>query len=137
MSNGLFGSDGIDLKALIGEHIGPRAIPAQLIKPGQPGGRDPDDPTKVLPDGPPQIIPCRGFIEDFSDFSVAQGLVKVGDRKITLIAATIRGGAEPDCGPGRDRIKIEGKIWSTHRLRERDPAGATYVIQARSPSKDV
>ena len=134
MTNGLFEVDGVDVAGLVAEHLGPRVLPAALLKPGAPGGRDPDNPTRVLPDGAPTSHPCRGFIEDFRSADIDGTLIKAGDRKITLLAGTLPAGVVPDCGVGRDRITIEGGTWTAHRLVSRDPAAATYVIQARDPA---
>ncbi len=131
----LFEVDGIDLPALLAEHLGPRLLEAWLIRPGAPGGRDPDNLTRVLEPGPATEYPCRGFIEKFSDFSVASGLVLASDRKLTLLGGTLPVGIVPQAGPGRDRVRIEGAEWVAHQLLDRDPSAATYVIQARDPKE--
>lgn len=133
---GIFSVDGVDVAGLVAEHLGPRLLPAQLIKPGPPGGRDPANPTRVLPPGPPTEHGCRGFTEKFSDYSVAQGLVLASDRKVTILGGTLPRGVVPVAGQGQDRIRIEGKVWNVHRIIERDPAAATYVLQARDPSQE-
>ena len=129
----IFAADGVDVAGLVAEHLGPRLLPAQLIKPGAPGGRDPANPTRVLPAGPPVEHGCRGFVEKFSDFSVAQGLVLASDRKVTILGGTLPRGVVPVAGAGQDRIRIEGQVWHVHRIVDRDPAAATYVLQARDP----
>jgi hypothetical protein len=135
MSNGLFEVDGIDVAELVAEHLGPRVLPCVLIKPGAKGGRDPANPTRVLPDGEPTKHGCRGFIEDFSSASIDGTLIKAGDRKVTLLTNTIEGGVLPEGGVGRDRVTVEGKTWGVHRIVKRDPAAATYVLQVRDPAK--
>lgn len=134
MSNALFASDGIDLGALIAEHLGPRLLEAFLIKPGVRGGRDPADATRVLPDGAPTQLACRGFIESFSDFTVASGLALASDRKVTLLANTIPGLVKPVAGPDQDKVRIEGVTYRVHLLLDRDPSAATYVLQCRDPA---
>jgi hypothetical protein len=134
MGNGLFAVDGIDVAALVAEHIGPRVLPCVLIKPGAPGARDPDNPTKAPQPGVPTSIPCRGFIEDFSTYSVDGDMILVGDRKVTLLGATINGGlTEPEGGVNKDRVTVEGNTWAVWRVLSRDPAGATFVLQVRDP----
>lgn len=134
MGNGLFAVDGIDVAALVAEHLGPRVLPCVLIKPGAPGVRDPAHPTRAPEAGPPVNHTCRGFIEDFSSASIDGTLIKAGDRKVTILGATLKG-VEPDAGVDRDRVTVEGKTWSIHRIVSRDPAGATFVLQVRDPAK--
>lgn len=134
MSTDLFSVDGVDVAELVAEHLGPRVLPAVLIKPGAPGGRDPANPTRILPPGEPTRLPCRGFIEHFSSASIDGSLIKAGDRKVTLLANTIPGGAVPEPGARKDQVEIEGDTWAVHDIIGRDPAGATYVLQVRSPA---
>lgn len=134
MSTGLFASDGIDIAALVAEHLGPRVLPCVLIRPGALGARDVNNPTQAPARAASTSIPCRGFIEDFSSRSIDGTLIKAGDRKITLLGATLKG-VEPDPGVARDRVLVEGKTWAVHRIVSRDPAGATFIIQARDPAQ--
>lgn len=131
---GLFASDGIDVSALVAEHLGPRVLPCLLLKPGAKPARDPDDPTAAPRPGPGTQHECRGFIEDFSTASIDGTLIKAGDRKVTLLGGTLKN-VEPEAGIDRDRVKVEGKTWAVHRIVSRDPAGATWVLQVRDPAK--
>lgn len=136
MGTELFSVDGIDVAALVTEHLGPRVLPCALIRPGAPGQRDPANPTKAPQPGPPTQYPCRGFIEDFSTFSIDGTLIKAGDRKVTLLGNTIaKGTVEPEGGVNKDQVTVEGKTWAVHRVLSRDPAAATYVLQVRDPAK--
>lgn len=130
---GLFASDGIDIAALVGEHLGPRVLPCVLLKPGAKPARDPDHITAAPRPAPATEHQCRGWIEDFSTISIDGTLIKAGDRKVTLLGATLNG-VEPEPGVDRDRVKVEGKVWAIHRIVSRDPAGATYVLQVRDPA---
>lgn len=134
MGTELFASDGIDVAALVAEHLGPRVLPCMLIKPGVTPARDPDNPTLAPQPGAPTEHPCRGFIEDFSTHSFEGTLIAAGDRKVTLLGDTIAGGAVPEGGINKDRVTVEGKTWVIHRVLARDPAGATYILQAREPA---
>jgi hypothetical protein len=131
MSNGLFASDGIDVAALVAEHLGPRVLPAVLYKPSAPEERDPDDPTEAPTPGTPTEHKCRGWIEDFSPITVDGTLIKVGDRKVTILGNTIEGGVEPEGGINKDQVLIEAIRWSVHRVISRDPAAAAYTLQVR------
>jgi hypothetical protein len=135
MGTGIFAVDGIDVAGLVAEHLGPRVLPCVLYKPGAPTARDPARPSKGPQPGAPTPHKCRGFIEDFSTASVDGTLIKAGDRKVTLLGATIEGGVEPEGGVNKDQVLVEGKVWSVHRVVSRDPAAATYILQVRDPAK--
>lgn len=140
MGNELFAVDGVDVAALVAEHLGPRVLPATLIKPGIPGegedppSRDPDNPTGGLSEDVPEPVEyaCRGFIEDFRPSAVDGTLIKVGDRKVILLANTIEGGVEPVGGVDQDQVAIEGTRYNVWRVLDRDPAGATFTLQVRT-----
>lgn len=130
---GMFAADGIDVAALVAEHLGPRVLPCVLIKPGTTPERDLDDPTAAPVPGAPTNHNCRGFIEDFSTASVDGTLIKAGDRKVTLLGATLKG-VEPEGGVEKDKVTVEGKTWRIHRVLSRDPAAATYILQVKDPA---
>jgi hypothetical protein len=130
MGNGLFAVDGVDVAALVAEHVGPRMLPAVLYKPAGTPVRDPDDPTAMLPSSAPVPHKCRGFINDFTPTQIDGTLIKAGDRKVTLIADTIEGGAVPESG-NTDTVFIESTRYLIHRVLSRDAAAAAYVLQVR------
>lgn len=129
MGNGLFAVDGIDIAALVAEHIGPRMLPCVLYKAQPIPERDPDNPTAVPTAPDPVALKAQGFIVDFDPKEIDGTLIKTGDRKVTLIAGTIEGGAVPD---GGDSVLIEGVRYHVHKVLSRDAAAATYVLQARN-----
>lgn len=131
MGNGLFAVDGVDVAALVAEHLGPRMLPVVLYKPGAVVARDPLHPTRAPSTGDPTPHKCRGMIQDFSQASIDGQLIIVGDRKVTILADTIQGGVEPGGGPAQDQIEIEGRRYNVVRVLARDPAGATYTLQVR------
>jgi hypothetical protein len=132
VSTGLFASDGIDVAALVAEHLGPRVLPAVLYKPGATPARDNNDPTAATVPAAPTAHKARGFIEDYKPTVVDGTLIKVGDRKVTLLGNTIEGGAVPEGGVNKDQVEIEGTRYNI-QLVNRDPAGATYTLQVRKP----
>ena len=69
-------------------------------------------------------IAASGFIDDYNDFARLSG-VPATDRKITILAASTT--VVPAQG---DRITIEGNTYDAIAV-SRDPATATYEIQAR------
>jgi hypothetical protein len=133
VSTGLFSSDGIDVAALVAEHLGPRVLPAVLYKPGATPARDNNDPTAAAVPAAPTPYKARGFIEDFSPRSIDGTLIKVGDRKVILLGNTIEGGVEPEGGVNKDQVQIEGTLWNVQLVLSRDPAGATFTLQVRKP----
>lgn len=128
--NGLFAVDGINVAALVAEHVGPRMLPAVLYKPAGAPTRDENNPTQVTTAGEPVAHACRGFINDFTPTQIDGELIKSGDRKVTLIAGTIEGGVEPENG-GTDSVLIEGSRYLVHRVLSRDAAAAAFVLQVR------
>ncbi len=71
---------------------------------------------------------AQGIVADYSAYSIAESLVKAGDRKVRLFGSTIAGGAVPETN---DRITIEGTTFTIIGPVGRDPAGATYICQCR------
>ena len=67
----------------------------------------------------------KGFIDDYRDSRIDGTIVKVGDRVVTILGATIPVEPEPN-----DEVTIEGRKWRIIRVA-RDPAGATYDCQVR------
>jgi hypothetical protein len=67
----------------------------------------------------------RGFVEDYTEDQIDGTRVQVGDRKITILGASIT--VVPEIG---DSLTIEGATYIIVHIR-RDPAGATYECQSR------
>lgn len=132
MSNGLFSVDGVDVAALMVEHLGPRLLPCVLYKPGALEAR-PANPTEAPGRGAFTPHPARGMIEDYKEAVIDGNSIKAGDRKALLIAGTIEGEVVPEGGPDGDQLEIEGMRYNVHRVVDRDPAGATFTLQVRRP----
>jgi hypothetical protein len=71
---------------------------------------------------------AKGVISEYSRYDLANSLVKAGDRKITLLAATIDGGRVPEA---QDKIQILEKEYRIVGPVTSDPANATYTCQCR------
>jgi len=81
-------------------------------------------------------IACRGFVDDYSDEArslsardaggKSQSIIEASDRKITVLALSL-GSTVPAI---RDTITAEGVTYQIINVK-RDPASATYTIQAR------
>ena len=69
---------------------------------------------------------CKAIVDTFSDIRRAAAGIPDSDRKITVLGATL-GGLIPADG---DRINVEGRDWTVVGVG-RDPAAATYELQAR------
>ena len=113
----------------IDQYLSPGLLPAVLIK-IVPGTPDPNSRTAGT-QSEKSTYPCRGVVTDYSAYEMAQGLVKLGDRKILLIAKSIAGGQIPE---PNDQVMIEGatyRIGDTTDAVKRDPAAATYECRAR------
>jgi len=68
----------------------------------------------------------KGMVEEYSNYSVENSLVKRGDRKLLLLAASAPG-VTPKPG---DRAIAEGVTYVVIDVK-RDPADATWVLQVR------
>jgi hypothetical protein len=122
---------GLDIAGIVNDSLEAAGglVPAVLIK-VTPGVVDPAARTSGA-QPTTQELPCKGVIEDYTAYEVAQGLVQAGERRILLLARSIEGGAVP---APNDQIRIED---STYRIGEgndavkRDPAAATYICRSR------
>ena len=70
---------------------------------------------------------CKGFIDNYAARQYDNELILQGDRKITLLGASIAGAQVPSIA---DKVTIEGTTWNIVGV-VRDPAAATYECQAR------
>jgi hypothetical protein len=69
---------------------------------------------------------CRGFVDTFSRFEIAQSLVEANDRKVVIAADTLD--VEPT---ERGRVVVGGETLSIVSVRS-DPLGAAWEVQARA-----
>lgn len=77
--------------------------------------------------GTPVSKTCKVLVDDFSDYRRQALGVPANDRKIIVLAASIEDGAVP--APGYI-VTAQGRDWSVVSV-VRDPAAATYELQAR------
>lgn len=71
--------------------------------------------------------PCKALVDDFSDFRRLNVGIPASDRKIILLAQSLPVGVAPAVG---QTITAEGRDWQIISV-SRDPAEATYEVQAR------
>jgi hypothetical protein len=123
MGNNLFGAN---ISKQIANALGSKLLAATLVK-RTPGTRDPTNPGGGTQ--PTEVsYSCRGFVDDYKTGHIDGDLVKVGDRKVTLLGDTIsRGSVVPSAN---DKVTIEGRTYSVVAVT-RDPDAATYTLQAR------
>lgn len=125
MGNILFG---VDIASIVDGAISPGLLPATLHS-ITPGTRTPGDPTAGT--NPTTTDHAgRGIIDDYDEKEIDGDVIRVGDRKILLIGNSIAGLTVPK---PNDEVTIEGRRYTAVRVK-RDPAAATYTIQARGVS---
>ena len=115
---------GIDIAGIINDALGDSMFDQVLIKSVK--TEDPDDSTKIV--SVDTSYPCKGFVDVFEDKWVNGTTVKVTDRKIIILGASLQTGIEPEPG---DTITAEGKNFTiVDDGVKRDPAAATYECQS-------
>lgn len=72
----------------------------------------------------------KGFVDTYSDFTIANGGAQAGDYKITVIQLQLT--PTPAIG---DRITIDGQKYKIVAIKE-DPASATWEFKARLFTSD-
>ena len=116
---------GVNMAAEIARGLGNKLLPAILTK-----MTETTRTTGSLTAGTNPLTtdyPCRGFIEDYSDYDLANTIIQTSDRKITILGGTLPVNIVPMNG---DKITIENTLYTIIRVK-RDPAGATYTLQSR------
>lgn len=86
----------------------------------------PSSGNAIIPSIPTQHA-CKGFIDDYKDSEIDGTIVRKGDRKVTLLGASITPSVAPKTN---DQVSIEGDTYDVQEVT-RDPAGATYELQVR------
>lgn len=116
---------GVDLAGIVNDALGPLVFDQILIKISS--VRDEVDPTKMVKTRVPYA--CKGFIDDFIDGTFKGTTIKVNDRKIVILGASLPTGIEPE---PNDEITAEGETFSIASDGVlRDPAGATFECKAQ------
>lgn len=69
--------------------------------------------------------PCRGYVSEYDWRIEAANLVAPNDRKVMVLSTTLA--TTPTTN---DQVVIEGEAFAIKRI-SRDPAGATWELQAR------
>lgn len=116
---------GLDLAGILLDNLGDSVFDQVLTKSVK--TNDPADSTKRIT--VETTYPHKGFIDAYDDKWVNGTTVKVTDRKIVILGASLPAGVEPEPG---DKILAEGTSWTIVKEGvKRDPAGATYECQSK------
>ncbi len=131
MGNGLFDNLGVDVAALVNEHISPSLLVATITMGAAAGARPSGELTKGPAKGSDASYIGRGFIGDFTpnEFKSFATLV-AGDRKVVVVIESFTPALPRDPGNG-DTVQLEGTTYRIERVLRRDPAAATFVLQVR------
>lgn len=84
---------------------------------------DPDTGT-VIP-GTSETFPAKGMVENWGAYHLANQLVQAGDRKVTILSASLS--TTPAAG---DAVTADGQTWTVIALQS-DPAKALWTLQVR------
>lgn len=118
---------GVDVAGILAAELGPGMVAATLTV-VTPGTRTAND-LAAGTNATTAAHACRGIIADYATREVDGTLIKMGDRKVTLLAKTIAAGSvvpKPN-----DKVTIEGVEYRIIRV-ERDAAASHYDCQVRA-----
>jgi hypothetical protein len=112
-----------DLPALIGDALGSTFRDGSISVPGA----QTSDGQGGYTTAAATVSTCKLLVEDFSDFRRASAGIPANDRKIIILASTISPAVVPVVGW---TVTAESRDWQIIAV-VRDPAAATYELQAR------
>lgn len=129
---GIFANLGIDVAALVNEHVSPSLLDVTIHKAGAAASRTPGSLTSA-PAKADTEYPARGMVESLSPKSFSDSGLKLGDgdKKVLIVGDSAPSSLNLASVGRDDVIEIEGAKYAVSRLIERDPAGATYVYQVK------
>ena len=117
---------GVNMAAEIAKGFKGLLLPGTLTK-STPGTRSTTDitggtnPTEA-------VFTFEGFVEDYSDKTIAETLIQEGDRKISILRGSLSDTTQiPE---PHDALSIESEAYEVIRVM-RDPAGAIFECQSR------
>src|SRR5690554_3914972 len=90
-----------------------------------PGEFDPENPH-IEPQPTIATYPCRGMVDTFSDYQIANGLVEAGDRKVLILQTSLA--IEPAVGM---EVSIRGEKFTILGVNT-DPAVAVWELRCNS-----
>ena len=116
---------GVNISGLIHQAMSGGLLPATLTRLTISSRDSADLSAGVRPTGTEHS--ARGFVDTYKDGRIDGTIIQKGDRIVTLIGDSIQPLAVPQIN---DLVTIEGKQYTILDVK-RDPAAATYEMQAR------
>lgn len=120
---------GVDIASIISETLDGQLYEVTLTRKNR-GSYDPITDSYVN-GGNDFVFHTDGIVENYSDETIARGMVMINDRKVLMTAKKL--GTTPKVG---DTLTIEGVLYGVIGIPERDPATATWTVQARVSRKE-
>lgn len=118
---------GVDIASELHSAFAGGLLPATLARTA-PGTRNPSALAGGTTVGATTATyPCEGICDSYTQREIDGTRVRIGDRKILLLAKSLPDAVDPQPG---DSITIEGRAWSVVNV-DRDPAAATFTCQGR------
>ena len=119
---------GIDVAGLVASEMGDGLHPITLTKIEE--AAPPRSRPTAAPETSETDYPCRGIVQDYSEFEQRGDKVRGGDRKVLILAGTLPTGIVPTTN---DKITVpDGQVFRVcDQGVKSDPASATYVCQVR------
>lgn len=119
---------GVDIPAILHKSLSPRMLNGTLLV-EQTTARDSNNPTAGPTHGAPLTYTFKGMISSYDDKEIDGNLVQKEDRKVLIIAKSIKPAIVPAHGM---KVAVTGTpgLWRIERVKM-DPATATYTCQAR------
>lgn len=116
-----------DVQGLVAKHLGKPGVALAGVLTRVVTGELPAGNLTGAPAETTTTHKFRGFVKTFSHREIDGTVVKVADRKVVILAGTLKGVVpEPN-----DVVQIEAKTWRIDRILSRDPAEATYTVHAK------
>lgn len=120
---------GVNIAGILNKELAPGLLRGKLYSP-QDVIRDPDNPTVGLAaDGGVITHNFQGIIQSYSDDEIDNNLILKEDRKILIIAESLKPSVVPATGMYIEMSDAPG-VWIVVSVA-RDPASATYICQGR------
>lgn len=106
----------------IGKALAGVMIPVTLSRTS---GDEYDPETGSVIPGATTSFRAKGLVEDWGAYYLASQLVAAGDRKVSILATTLKTTPVPG-----DGVTAEGNTWTVIAVQS-DPAKAVWVLQVR------
>lgn len=119
---------GVDIPGILHRTLSPRMLNGTLQEEVT-NARDPNKPGAGPVKVGPVIYKFKGMIASYDDKEIDGNLVQKEDRKVLIIAKSIKPAVVPAHGM---KVAVDGTpgLWRIERVKM-DPATATYTCQAR------